>query len=160
MGFNKKNDFNWTRHVAYLTKKWNESKVAGSNMARNAVNKNTYMHVLSQQYDMEDPDVMMATGTTTRHSARVKKVLFRFSEGQRVLLLRASNYQPGQKKLSFEKPSVKGRFGPRPYYVTKLVMKRDRKMALVPVYELSEQADGGKPLSGYFHEAEIKLFPA
>jgi hypothetical protein len=158
--FNKKNDFNWTRHVPYIVRQFNSRKVPGTNFTRNSVDKHNYLQVLSQQHGIEDPDVLMTTGTSSSYSDRAKKALWKYSKGQRVLLLRASNYQIGQKKLSFEKPSVRGRFGPRAYYVTKLVMKRDRKMALVPVYELSEEAAGGKPLSGYYYENEVKPFPA
>jgi hypothetical protein len=159
--FNKRGDLNWTRAAASFVKDFNSRKVPGTNMVRSSINKNNYEALLSQLHGIRDPDVVANLGTRNALSPRVEKALFKLKVGDRVQLLRASNYQVGQTKASFEKASVTGSFGPRVYVVTKLVLRRGKDMTLCPVYQLAEKM-GGKPLSSFYYEREVKrvLFTA
>ena len=158
MRFNKPKDLNWTRHAVTLVKEFNSRVIEGTNVRRNDVNKNNYMHLLSQLMNVADPDVVMNMSTSANHSLRVQKALWRYAVGDLVLLLKGLT--AGEKATTFAKPSVWGRFNTSQVYtVSDLVLKRDQTMALVPVYKLSTM---GKMLSGLFYERELKaaLFPA
>ena len=163
MQFNKPKDLNWTRHAASIVKEFNARKIPGTSFTRNSVDKHNYLQVLSQMQHIKDPDLLNNIGTQTRHSERVKKALWRYQEGDVVRVSRAANYQVGQKKMSFEKASVTGAWTKKRYVVTGLVLKRDVKMSLVPVYRVSEEeasGGGGKQLSSLFYERELILVAA
>jgi hypothetical protein len=152
--FNKKKDLNWTRHLSSVVKEWNGRIVPKTNYRRSTIDKTNFLDFLGQVHGTKDPDIMMNLGTSTHHSPRVQKALWRYKLGDRVVLLRASNYQVGEKTKTWHKPSEEGRFGTRQYVISKLVLKRDKDMKLLPVYQLVNEK--GEPLSGLWYEREIK----
>jgi hypothetical protein len=141
-----------------VVRHFNSQTIKGTTFRRRDVNQGNYMQLLSQLYSTEDPDMIMNLGTSTRHSDRVRKAIWRFKEGDRVVALRAANYEVGQKKEKHEKPSVAGRFGPRTYIVDKLILKNNWKLFLVPCYAL--RTESGRRLASLFYQRELKLFLA
>jgi hypothetical protein len=152
--FNKKNNLNWTRHLISVIKEFNGRIITGTSFRRSSIDKTNFLDLLRQLHKIEDPDVLMNLSTSSNHSDRVKKKLWKYKVNDRVVLLRSANYQVGQKSSGvFTKFSTEGRFSTRQYVITRLILKRDKALSLIPAYELSY---GGKKLSGMYYEREVK----
>lgn len=151
LGFNEKGDFCWTRHVESVVSHYNSQLIDGTNIVRNSVNKQNYGSLLEQLRGSNDPWMLHNISTSRNFSPWLKARLWKFREGQKVLLARQADYEAkGQQTKqggSFFKRSVEGSWAPKVRTITQLWLK-DSKFFVTPTYSL-------QGLNGKFYENEI-----
>jgi hypothetical protein len=137
----------WTQFVDGIVKDYNSQKIPGTNITRNSVNKNNYMQLLEQLYKSTDASMLFNVSAGMNVSPSVRKTIWRYNVGDKVLLNRNPDYTEG--KDAFLKTSVKGTYGETVYTITEQVYKTSH-WTIVPTYRLNK-------IKGLFYEAE--LFP-
>jgi hypothetical protein len=141
---------NWIKFVPKIQNDYNSRFVTGcKGLRRKDVNKTNYLSALRCLYRVEDPTVEFSVSDTANYSKRLADKLFKFDIGDRVVLARRAAYIKGEKATRFEKPSVKGRFGPSTYLVVGRRMKHNKNFFVSAAYRLSG-------LSGLFYGEEIR----
>jgi hypothetical protein len=136
----------WTRFLPAIIKDYNSQKIPGTDIRRNSVNKNNYMSLLEDLYQSKDPDLLFNVSSASNFSADMKRELFRFAVGEAVLLRKSADYT--SQKSIFDKASVRGNFGPKPYTIRAASLKANGTLFYTPVYSL-------RGLRGWFYDSEL-----
>jgi hypothetical protein len=143
-------DKSWVKHVKTVQDDYNGRYVTGcKGLKRKDVNKRNYLQALRCLYRLEDPTIQFSVSDSANYSERLAAKLFRYNIGDRVILARRSAYVKGERATRFEKPSVKGRFGPTTYLIVGRRMKHNKDFFVSATYRLSG-------LDGLWYDQEIR----
>lgn len=143
---NKSFKFNWIQFVPDIVQTYNREKVTGTNIKRVDVDHQNFWDVLKQKWKAKEPLTLMSLLTETKMPRPISDAVFKYDQGQKVMLARDANYK--LKESKFKKRSVTGSFGPEIYTISNRRLKSSMNLFLTPVYSLKE-------LSGLFYESEL-----
>ena len=130
-------DLNWIQYVDGITGDYNAELVKGTGFRRRDVDAKNYMQFLQELYGAPDPSVLTNLARTSNFHPDLKRKLWKYQEGDKVLVARSANYELGQRKgSSFEKSSSVGSFGPKVYAVERQEMKNHANLFYCLVYKL------------------------
>jgi hypothetical protein len=146
---NPRGDLNWLRHLPGILHDYNARPVQGTDVPKNSVSKRNYLSLLQKLYGTTDPEALWNLTTSANYSPRVARRLWKHEVGDKVLLSRRADYTPLGRRGAFEKPTVRGAFGPKVYTVVGRRLKNNFRLFAVPVYRL-----GG--LDGLYYPTELK----
>ena len=130
-------DGRWVIHVPDLIKDYNNQIIKDSgNVRRKSVNKHNYLDLLEKVHKSSSPSLLFNMGDVPEQSA-LSKFIWKYQVGDKVLMSRKdSGALKGDSSLYFEKPSVKGTFGPKVYEIAGRHTKTNSKLFLCAVYSL------------------------
>jgi hypothetical protein len=130
-------DGRWVVHVPSLVRDYNNQIVKGSgNVKRKDVNKNNYLDMLEKVYKSTSPSLLFNMGSVPEQSS-LSKFIWKYQVGDSVMLARrVSEDVKGRGDAYFEKPSVKGTFGPKVYKIAGRHTKMNSGLFLCAVYSL------------------------
>jgi hypothetical protein len=140
----------WKSFLGGIVDHYNSQPLPNTDVVRSSVNKSNYMEKLSRIYRTSDPDMLFNLASAGNFTPETERVLFRFRKGQSVLLNRQADYEAS--KDAFTKSSRVGTYGRRVYTISKLVMKSNASLFLVPTYRLRGKV-------GLFYEANLLPVP-
>ena len=149
-----KGEKNWVQFVQPLVEEYNREKIAGTSYRRQAINRGTFNHFLSQLWKSEEPELKFnGFKAGPFASADWNRKIFKFDLGQKVLLARRANWKEADEKLkTFTKISSEGGFGPTPYTISGRQLRSSKNYKhFVPVYSLDELGP-----SLHFYTSELK----
>ncbi len=122
---------NWSKHLDKVVENWNNRRVKGTNIRRNAVNDDNFYDCVNALW--KSPDASMAWNQTSISDWAIpdpkwKKRIWKFPVGSRVRIqLKAlASHSP------FAKPSVRGSYSRDTFKITKRFLKSTRKLILTP----------------------------
>ena len=145
----------WVPHVPGVMRHLNSGFVPGTTIRKNDVSKENYLQIDAEKFSTEDPDLLINLATSSHHSEKTRKAIFKYQMNDVVALSRHVNIRKGQRTGTFFKPSVEGSWGTTELYrISKMVIRNSRDRYLVPVYGLVT-LDGSK-LPSLYYESEIK----
>lgn len=145
---------NWVNFVKPLVEEYNREKIAGTSYRRQAINRSTFGHFLSQLWKTEEPELRFnGFKAGPFASADWNRKIFKFDLGQKVLLARRANWKEADEKLkTFTKISSEGGFGPTVYTISGRQLRSSKNYKqFVPVYSLDELGP-----SLHFYTSELK----
>jgi hypothetical protein len=140
-------DGRWAVHLPGILSDHNAQLIKGTRIRRNSVDQNNYLSLVGKLYKSTEPSMLFNMAEPFRAPSKLARFLWRYAVGDKVMLARRVDYDL-KKKSYFEKPSVKGAFGPKVYTVTACRVKMNSAFFLNPVYELST-------LTGLYYQTEL-----
>jgi hypothetical protein len=140
-------DGRWVVHLPGILADHNAQLIKGTRIRRNSVDQNNYLDLVGKLYKSTEPSMLFNMAEPIRAPSKLARFLWRYAVGDRVMLARRVDYDL-KDKTYFEKPSVKGAFGPKVYTVTACRVKMNSAFFLNPVYQLSQ-------LTGLYYESEL-----
>jgi PAS domain-containing protein len=142
-------DNKWVVCLQGVVDEYNSRFVTGTKMRRDSITKMNYMKLVGQKYKTRDPVAAVnLSGNSTAYSDKMKKLFWKYQEGQRVLVAKKVNYLDPSYKSAFHKPSVEGYYSGKVFLVEALVMKSNGKQFAVPTYRL-------RGLKGLYYEQDL-----
>jgi hypothetical protein len=152
VGFNKRGDFCWIKHVDGITKDQNSKFIKNTSIRRDSVTKENYFSVLEELYNSTDPTMLWNITSGQSFSPWMQRKFWRWKVGDSVLVAREADYTAqGQKTSAFFKRSEKGAWNSKVRKITGLFLK-DSKFMLSPCYEISG-------IKGKIYESETSAVP-
>lgn len=147
-------DGRWARHLPGILRDYNNDIIRGTSLRRRNVTQDNYLSLLGELRRTSEPSLLFNMAEGFRAPSALARFLWRYAVGDKVLLARRVDYDL-QDRHYFEKPSVRGAFGPKVYTVTECRTKMNSDLFITPVYGLGT-------LSGLFYESELSpaLFAA
>lgn len=135
---NPRGDNRWVDRVAKIVAEHNGQAVTGTGVARKDVNKDNYLEVVAQRGKTSDPVAMLNLGAASgdSFSEEVRKKLWKYAAGQRVLVAKKSTHAEKPGGGAFHKSSVEGDYSFKSYVVDRLLMRHSADQVLVPMYKL------------------------
>ena len=136
----------WVDFVQPLCDTYNKEVIAGTKFKRGSITKDNFDSFVGQLFGLKDPTVerynSFKAGPFEHESWN--KAIFKFDLGDRVRLLRKSNWkdsaaESGGKGNAFAKASSLGSFGNRTYTIAGRQLRANRDFnRMIPLYSLKE----------------------